>query len=202
MGRYLWHFLSLVGDVGIDASFELGRFRAIVTDPNDRDELGDFPKFSRFCQRLLSTRFEPPAIHYSCVHNDYIGTPGIRRIAGNDYRLNAVIDLNWAATVFSDREAERVISFIQKVIDDDAGKNGPHYGCFIEKMLMVPLGHALIWDVPCTTFVVTQCVGMSAVDTEAIEASKATLDELVERAAQTAQYLPATQRGFQEPENS
>jgi hypothetical protein len=203
MSRHLWHFLTLVGDVGIDASFELGRFRAIVTDPNDRDKLGDFPKFSRFCQRLLSTRFEPAATHYSCFLNNVgIGNLGIREIGGKAFRLNAVLDLNWAATVFSGSEAKAVYSWATERINSNTPENGEYYRYVTEEMLSVALGDAIRWNIPFATFVVTECVGMSVLDTEAIESSKATLDELVNRAAGSAQYLPATQRGFQEPENS
>ncbi|HMP08390.1 MAG TPA: hypothetical protein PJ982_18730 [Lacipirellulaceae bacterium] len=202
MSRHLWHLLTLVGDVGRGAARELGRFRAIVTDPNDRDEIGDFPEFSRFCQRLLSTRFEPAATHYSCFLNNVgIGNLGIWEIGGREFRRNAVRDLNWAATVFSGSEAKAAYSWAMERINSNTTENGEYYRHFTEEMLSVALGDAIRWNTPFATFVVTEIVGLTVYDTEVMESAKATLDELVNRAAETAQYLPRTQRGFQEPEN-
>lgn len=202
MSRHLQHFLTLVGDVGRDASRELARFRTIVTDPTDRDQIGDFPQFSRFCQRLLSTRFEPAVLNYSCTlfRSDF-NFGAVRDILGKDFRLNAVIDLNWAATVFSDREAERILSVAQKKIDGKRRENDRYGRLRHEEMLFSAFAEALRWRIPFTTFVVGENVGPTVEDFEMIEASKTTLDELVNRAAETARYLPSTQRGFQEPED-
>jgi hypothetical protein len=203
MSRNLWHFLTLVGDVGRDASFELGRFRAIVTDPNERDKPGSFPKFSRFCKRLVSTRFEPAVLDYCChLTNGGSGCFEIREVGGKDFRLNAVCDLSWSATVFSNHEAERILQKAQKEIGGRVPEHGRFQRPFTDEILLFAFAEALRWKVPFAVFVVTENVGPTVHDTEAIDSSKATLDELVNRAAENALYLPSTQRGFREPENS
>lgn len=200
MSTHLYHFLTLSGKVAKDAAQELARFREFVTDPDDRDDNGYFPEFTRFCQRLLSTRFEPPAIHYSCFRNDVgIGNLGIRGFADQVCGTNAVRDLQWAATVYPDTCAEACLAVAQSRRDENAAKILPYETFWLEDMLTTAIGAGLLWRLPFDTFLVIEQVGMTVFRDEIIQSSSVSFNDLVEGAQANAVYLPITARVYDEP---